>query len=221
VKRNKISRAFFENLPAALVAGAVTFIVFYAAVRAIPLENEKIFDVRDNTIRLRVVANSDVESDQTLKLQVRDEIIQIAKELFSENEGVEKAAFIAYNNIERIREKAQDTVIERGYDYNVDVTLEKEKCPLRRYSDFTFPAGEYLTLRVDIGDAKGKNWWCVMYPPLCFNIASEESENEAETFLAYGFSQKDLQKLYENTEKTGKIQTRIAALDLIYNIFGK
>ena len=211
----------YDALPAVFTSLALTFIVFYSVSKAISFENEKVFDVRDNTIRLRVVANSDKEFDQKLKYEVRDGIVKMAIGLFSDADSIEKAREIAYNNIEKISENAKTTVKENGYSYPVNVYLQKENCPLRRYADFTFPAGEYLTLRVDIGKVKGRNWWCVMFPPLCMDFASESVYTDEETLLACGFSEETVKELCENTEKTKNFKTRIAALDFIYGIFDK
>ena len=220
-KRAKIKRMIYDALPALVLSLALTFIVFYSVSKAISFENEKVFDVRDNTIRLRIVANSDADYDRKLKYEVRDGIIKIAPVIFSGAESIEKAREIAYNNIENIRENAKQTVEKNGYSYPVSVYLQKENCPVRRYSDFTFPAGEYLTLRVDIGKAEGRNWWCVMFPPLCLDFAADSVCDGEETFLAYGFPEETVKELCENTEKTERFKTRIAALDFIYGIFDK
>lgn len=129
----------------------------------------------DKVVRLHVVANSDSEADQTLKLQVRDAILaDAASELagLSREEALEQLT----QDLPRLGEIAAQTVGEQGYDYPVTVSLKEERFPTKRYDDFALPAGEYMALRVQIGSGEGHNWWCVVFPPLCMGSVEEAAE---------------------------------------------
>lgn len=129
----------------------------------------------DKVVRLHVVANSDSGADQTLKLQVRDAILaDAASELegLSREEALEQLA----QNLPRLGEIAAQTIGEQGYDYPVTVSLKEERFPTKRYDDFALPAGEYMALRVQIGNGGGHNWWCVVFPPLCMGSVEETAE---------------------------------------------
>ncbi|MBE7038419.1 MAG: stage II sporulation protein R [Ruminococcaceae bacterium] len=126
----------------------------------------------DNVLRLHVIANSDLDSDQNLKLKVRDEILKNADDIFIDNTDITKAKENVRCNLDKIEEIAKNTIKENGYDYKVKVSFGKSDFPTKVYGNITLPAGSYEALKVEIGEAKGKNWWCVMFPPLCFVDAS-------------------------------------------------
>lgn len=119
-------------------------------------------------MRFHVRANSDTDEDQALKMAVKEDVLTMLKPLLADCESVAESKTILLENIENIYERSIDTIVEQGYDYSVRVYITKEEFPVKTYGDLTFPAGDYQALRIDIGDAKGQNWWCVMYPPLCF-----------------------------------------------------
>jgi len=122
----------------------------------------------NSIFRLHVIANSDSEGDQTLKYIVRDGLIDYmnnnCNNLFNKDEVV----MYAKNNISNLQKVAEDIIQEQGYNYPVTVEIGNFEFPTKKYGDITFPAGFYDALRVKIGESSGKNWWCVMFPPLCF-----------------------------------------------------
>jgi stage II sporulation protein R len=132
--------------------------------------------ITDNVLRLHILANSDSEEDQALKLLVRDAILAETAGIFENAGGKEeavKAAKMAVPEIERIARKVID---EQGYDYSVSAEITTMEFDTRVYGDITMPAGEYEAIRVTIGEAEGKNWWCVMFPPLCIPaVAADET----------------------------------------------
>ena len=122
----------------------------------------------NSVFRLHVIANSDSEGDQTLKYIVRDGLIDYmnnnCNNLFNKDEVV----MYAKNNISNLQKVAEDIIQEQGFNYPVTVEIGNFDFPTKKYGDITFPAGFYDALRVKIGESSGKNWWCVMFPPLCF-----------------------------------------------------
>lgn len=124
--------------------------------------------IANEVIRFHVRANSDSEEDQALKLQVRDAILEELGTELEKAESKDEARKVMEDNLEKIEKIGAEIIEEAGYDYEIDAYLTVEEFPMKSYGDLMFPAGEYEALRVDIGTHEGGNWWCVMYPGLCF-----------------------------------------------------
>lgn len=139
-------------------------------------------------LRFHVRANSDSEEDQELKMAVKEDVVTMLKPLLSDCENVTESKNVIVENLQNIYTTAVNTIVEQGYDYAVKVYVTEEEFPAKTYGDLTFPEGKYQALRIDIGEAKGQNWWCVMYPPLCFidestAVVSEEGKEELKEVL--------------------------------------
>lgn len=132
-------------------------------------------DISREVFRLHVIAHSDTEEEQTLKLRVRDALVQETAALFSGCATKEQAVQTAREQLPRLEACARRVVRDRGFDHPVQVTVEKARFSTRVYEGFTLPAGEYDALRVVIGSGQGKNWWCVLFPALCFSAAGGEA----------------------------------------------
>ncbi len=130
-------------------------------------------------LRLHVLANSDSEEDQAVKLRVRDAVLACAQPLLEDVTSRQQAETALSGALGALEQAGEQTVRAAGYDYPVTATLETDWLPTRTYEDFSLPAGYYPTLRVEIGGGEGHNWWCVVYPPLC----SAGVEEVAETSL--------------------------------------
>ena len=119
-------------------------------------------------VRFHVLANRDSEADQTLKLAVRDRVLQEYGDLLETCTSKEETLAALKNAQQEISETAEAEVLAQGYTYPVRVSLVREEFPFKKYGDLIFPAGVYDALRIEIGEAKGKNWWCVLYPQMCY-----------------------------------------------------
>ncbi len=142
----------------------------------------------NNVFRLHVIANSDNEEDQNLKYKVRDELIKYMETLTTSSNTKEEVIQIANNHLEDFKTIAENVIKENGFDYDVNVEIGNFSFPTKQYGDISFPAGFYDALKVQIGEAKGQNWWCVMFPPLCFvdvtsGVVPEESKANLEENL--------------------------------------
>ncbi len=142
-------------------------------------------DIEDKVFRLHIIANSDSEEDQSLKLKVRDEITSYTEGLFAECKTKEESIAVAEKNIDDIRSEAMRVIKKYGYNYKVDAYVTNMGFDTRVYDDFTLPAGRYDALRIVIGEGKGHNWWCVLYPAVCVpsaqdNIGSVLNDSETE-----------------------------------------
>lgn len=141
---------------------------FFAAAAAVCTVSQTDAAVKENVIRLHVRANSNSDEDQALKLKVRDRIINDASYLFEDKPNIQDAKKAINDNIELITAAASDEIQKNGYSYPVSVRYGKSDFPEKLYKNITMPAGTYEALVVEIGSGKGENWWCVLFPPLCF-----------------------------------------------------
>ena len=132
-------------------------------------------ELKDNLLRLHIVANSDSEPDQALKLKVRDRILRVGSSAFSDNENLIIAKETAEKMLPLFKTEALKVINENGFNYSVDVTVGKAYFDTRVYENFTLPAGEYDALKVVLGEGKGKNWWCVIFPSVCIPSASNKN----------------------------------------------
>lgn len=141
-------------------------------------------ELSDKVVRLHVLANSDSEEDQALKLKVRDRILACAEPLLAGAADRREAEALLRDRVPELELAAAQEIRDNGYDYAVTVRLEDTMFPTREYDGFTLPAGKYLALRAVIGAGEGQNWWCVVFPPLCAAASAEVPE----TALAAGLS---------------------------------
>lgn len=150
------------------------FLLFlYVTISAISYVHAVSHDIEQSVFRLHVIANSDSEEDQNLKYKVRDDLIEYMNTLCKDVTSKEEAIAIASHHQEQFSQIAQNTIAENGFSYPVTVEIGNFSFPTKDYGDVSLPAGYYDALRVKIGEASGKNWWCVMFPPLCFvNVSS-------------------------------------------------
>lgn len=125
-------------------------------------------EISSKIIRFHVRANSDREEDQNLKLCVRDSVIAFLEDKLADAESLDEARNILYYCKDEIESIALNKIREEGFDYPVNVYFENAYFPMKTYGDMVFPAGKYEAFRIDIGESEGKNWWCVLFPPLCF-----------------------------------------------------
>lgn len=145
-------------------------------------------NLSDNIFRLHVIANSDSKEDQDLKYKVRDKLIEYMKSITSNIENKEEVINIAYNNIENFQKIAEQVIKDNGFNYSVKVEIGSFSFPTKTYGDISLPSGFYDAIKVEIGNASGQNWWCVMFPPLCFvdvtsGVVPESSKENLETNL--------------------------------------
>lgn len=154
--------------------------------------SEECKNIRSKMLRMHVIANSDSEEDQALKLKVRDAVLSEGKEIFDGSVTAEDAKAKILPETERLRKAALKVIENEGFEYDVKITVENEYFNTRTYdSSVTLPAGDYTAVKVIIGEGKGHNWWCVMFPPMCLPAASKECElsdvlGESETEIVEG-----------------------------------
>lgn len=179
----------------------------------LPIHGEE--KIYNSVVRLHVLANSDSEEDQALKLAVRDAILKDSGKIFGKAKTREEAIAAIENNIDLIESTARETILSNGYDYSVNIELGEELYPTKNYESFAFPSGKYLSLRVMIGEAEGQNWWCVLFPPLCLDAAKSASKEDA--FISVGLNPEEY-KIITETENP-KYKARFKILEIAEGIF--
>ena len=175
------------------------FVLCASVCNILPIHGEEM--IYESVVRLHVLANSDSDEDQALKLRVRDAVLEHISPLVRYAKSRDEAAQILSSELESIKKAASAAIAECGFDSSVDVSLTFEDYPTRNYESMAFPSGEYLSLRVMIGEAKGKNWWCVLFPPLCLGTATDKIDAE-DAFLAVGLNADQYKIITENDEAT-------------------
>lgn len=166
--------------------------------------------IAEKVLRFHVLANSNSEEDQKLKLQVRDAIGGLLQEKMAQVENREECEQFITEWIPKIEQTAAAVIEENGYDYSVCARLEETDFPVKTYGAYTFPAGRYEALRVTIGEGAGENWWCVLYPNMCFeNSMYEVVDERGEKALREVLDEKE----YEAVLKEGNYQIRLRLLD--------
>ena len=155
--------------------------IFCIACSALFSFGEECSFIRENTLRLHILANSDSPADQALKLKIRDAVLSCSGELFSGCDTRQKMISAAQEQLPKIQQVAEQTALHNGYELPVTVSVTDMFFETRRYDHVILPAGTYTVVRIELGAAAGKNWWCVLYPPLCVSAAQTGfTEEEAQ-----------------------------------------
>lgn len=197
-----------QELPQMKVKGLLLFkriavgmaFLAIAAIGAYQYSQERLAqELAQKVIRFHVRANSDSTEDQDLKLLVRDAVgAYMQQELFGITDADESRVRIK-QDIPAIIDTAKNTIAQQGYDYSVTAVLTRADFPKKTYGSYTFPAGEYEALQLTIGQGKGKNWWCVMYPNMCFSgSVYEVVDEEAEEALKQVLTTEEYEAVMEN-----------------------
>ena len=168
----------------------LSFLLFlYTTICAFSYAQNVSTDIANSVFRLHVIANSDSREEQDLKYKVRDSLINYMNSICANCENKQDAINLVTEHKDDFKQIALDTIKDNGYSYDVNISIGNFSFPTKDYGDISLPAGFYDALRVEIGEAKGQNWWCVMFPPLCFvdvssGVVPEESKEELEDNLS-------------------------------------
>ncbi|MCI9062605.1 MAG: stage II sporulation protein R [Romboutsia sp.] len=177
-------------------------------------------DYKDKLIRFHVIANSDSDEDQNLKLKVRDAIIDYLQPKLLESESIEESESIIKKEYSELEKISKNIILENGYNYDIQVGIDYSEFPTKQYSNVILPAGEYKALRIIIGEGKGKNWWCVMFPPLCFvdeqkGIIDKDTDDKLREVL----TEEEYELISQKTSKQmNRVQIKFKIAEIIQNI---
>lgn len=183
MENQRRKRSFFTGF--AIIFGVLMYIICFEKdiVKA-----DVQMGIAEEVLRFHVIANSDSEEDQALKMKVKEEVVSYVSGLTQNQQRVEEAEYIIGLYLEEIKKRAEDVVEREGYDYPVTVELADSYFPVKSYGEAVFPEGIYRALKIRIGKAEGKNWWCVLYPNLCFvdsayGVLKEEQKEQLKSVL--------------------------------------
>lgn len=188
-------------------------------------EVKKIDNISENykekLIRFHVLANSDSDEDQELKLKVRDAIIKYLQPKLIKSSSIKESEKIIKNEYKQLEKISKNIINENGYSYDVKVGIEYTNFPTKQYSNIVLPAGEYKALRIIIGDGQGRNWWCVMFPPLCFvddksGVIDKETDKRLKEVLT-----KEEYELITQKDKaqTSRVQVKFKIVEMLDKLF--
>ena len=200
----------FKNSKVKMVI-ILSFLLFlYTTICAFSYAQNISTDIANSVFRLHVIANSDSKEDQDLKYKVRDSLISYMNELCGNCKSKKEAINLVTKHKEEFKKIADDTIKNNGYSYDVKISIGNFEFPTKNYGDISLPAGFYDALRVEIGNAKGQNWWCVMFPPLCFvDISSGVVPDESKEQLEDTLSEEEYALVSEEDEPQFKFKFKI------------
>ena len=177
-------------------------------------------DIASKLIRFHVIANSDDKIDQELKLKVRDSVLKYVSPKLEECKSIEQSRQIINKEDKNIKKIAQNIVNKNGFKYSVATTMSQEDFPVKTYGNITLPQGQYEAYRIVIGNGSGQNWWCVMFPPLCFvditkgDVSFDKTESEMKQVLS-----DDEYNLVDNTVNSNKIVVKFKIFEIFNKLF--
>ncbi len=175
-------------------------------------------EIAEKVIRFHVLANSDTQEDQNLKLKVRDAVGSYMQPRLKGISDIETSRRVIQKNLLGITKLAEGIIAQEGYTYEIEASLAVTDFPEKTYGNYTFPAGKYEALEVVIGDGRGHNWWCVMYPNLCFfNSVYEVVDGEAEKSLQRALTQEEYESLMEGKD----YEVRFALVERVRELLGR
>lgn len=218
VKHNKKNKTKIKrsSIPIFLLI-CLILLIFYKNSEQVTNAKDIQQGIASEIIRFHVIANSDSRQDQALKLKVKEAVVKDLKPMLENSKNNKEARKIIINQKDRIKRVALEVIKENGYFYDVTVSLGESYFPTKVYGDMTFPPGKYEALKIEIGEASGKNWWCVMYPPLCFvdvtyNIVPDKSKQTLKAVL----TDDEYNSIIPN--KNVKVTVRFKLLDYLKNL---
>lgn len=195
----------------------LSFLIFaYTSICAFSYAKTISEELSNSVFRLHVIANSNSTEDQNLKYIVRDNLISYMNNICGNCSNKEEAIQIVKNHISEFQKIAEDTIKENGFNYSVNIEIGNFEFPTKTYGDISFPAGYYDALKVKIGEAEGQNWWCVMFPPLCFiDVTSGVVPDESKEDLQENMSEEDYALISDS--ETPEIKFKFKLLEFFTN----
>ncbi len=194
----------------------ILLLLIYCIICAFSYVNAVSNNIQNSVFRLHVIANSDSAEDQNLKYIVRDKVLEYMNTISDSISSKEDVISLANKNINEIQKIAENTIHENGYNYSVTLSIGNFPFPTKSYGDITFPAGFYDALKIEIGKSKGQNWWCVMFPPLCFvDVTSGIVPQESKETIKENLSEEEY-KLLSTTSDS--ITFKFKLIEIFQNI---
>ena len=211
-------KKFFTNANLKRFLVLIVLFSIYVFICAFSYANAVSTNIADSVFRLHVIANSDTEEDQNLKYLVRDALIEYMNSISNKCISRKEAISIAESHQDDFYTIAHQIISDNGYNYDVNINIGNFAFPTKQYGDISLPAGFYDALRVEIGSASGQNWWCVMFPPLCFvDVSSGVVPEESKEVLQENLSYEEYNLLSEN-QNNSDMNFKFKIVELFQNI---
>ena len=185
------------------IIAIICFLFLFLGLMPVHGESE----IYDSVLRLHVLANSDSEEDQALKLKVRDAVLEKGESIFSECHTRDEAITAVKENISALEAEAARVIEGEGYTYPVSIEFGEEIYPTKSYESICFPSGNYMSLKIVIGEGEGQNWWCVLFPPMCLSAASIAEPEDA--FISVGLNKDQYGIITETKNPTYKVRFKV------------
>ena len=206
----------FKNSKFKMLILLSILLFIYTSICAISYAENISTDIANSVFRLHVIANSDSSEDQNLKYIVRDNLLKYMNVICKNCSSKEEAINLVKENKNSFKQIAINTIKEYGYSYDVNINIGNFEFPTKSYGDISLPAGYYDALKVEIGEAKGQNWWCVMFPPLCFiDISSGVVPEESKEIMHNNLSDEEFALISDNSDS--QIQFKFKLLEFFTN----
>lgn len=212
--KKKLNIFKYSKFKMLIILSILLFI--YTSICAISYAENVSTDIANSVFRLHVIANSDSSEDQKLKYIVRDNLLKYMNVICKDCSSKEEAINIVKENKNSFKQIAINTIKEYGYSYDVNINIGNFEFPTKSYGDISLPSGYYDALKVEIGEAKGQNWWCVMFPPLCFiDISSGVVPEESKEIMHNNLSDEEFALISDNSDS--QIQFKFKLLEFFTN----
>ncbi|MBE6546718.1 MAG: stage II sporulation protein R [Ruminococcaceae bacterium] len=191
-----------------LMAVAVTLCLLFTVLSLLPIHGEDALYA--NVLRLHVLANSDTEEDQALKLKVRDAVLKASEPILADASSRDEALRRVSSHLPLLEAAAKEAILAAGRTDSVHLELGEEVYPTRSYESFCFPSGSYTSLRVIIGEGEGQNWWCVLFPPMCLSAASKPNgQAQEDAYISVGLTGEQYRMITQTDQPTYSVRFRL------------
>lgn len=195
-------------------------LIIYILICTLSYVNAVSTDISKSVFRLHVIANSDSEEDQNLKYIVRDNILEYMNEIAKDTSSKDEIIKLIDEHRDDFYNVAIQTIREQGYNYDVNINIGNFEFPTKTYGDISLPAGFYDALRIEIGNASGKNWWCVMFPPLCFvDVTSGIVDEDSKELMQENLTEEEYSVISDDSTEFKLKFKLIEILQNVNNIF--
>ena len=190
---------------------------FFVFISALSYVNAVSADIEKSVFRLHVIANSDSKEDQELKYKVRDAVLEYMNNIAKDCTSKEEVINLAYTYQNEFKKIAEEVIQKNCYNYDVSVKIGNFEFPTKYYGDISLPAGFYDALRIEIGEASGQNWWCVMFPPLCFvDVTSGVVPDESKEIMKDSLNDEEYSLISDN--ESSDIKFKFSLIEFFQNI---
>jgi stage II sporulation protein R len=210
LKKQKPKKEGFVMFYKRILTLSVMAALLLLCLGLLPVQGEE--EIYNKVVRLHVLANSDSEEDQAIKLEVRDAILGVTVPLLQDCQTQQDAVARLEENRSLFLQTAQTVLRKRGVDDTVVIEMDLEDYPTRTYDSLCFPAGEYISMRVSLGEGEGQNWWCCLFPPLCLGAATANTEIAEDACISVGFTPTQYKIITESDKPVYRARFKILEL---------